>query len=120
MIITSQRKLNFGPADQPVMDRRLTTYQFKSLPHPDRNVAAWLRKHPMDCLVWASWTAKQSARFPAEDDVSDEDVEDGGLEEKEKEELRTLYLNEVLDEKDYRVDEESSQLGLEASQDGSG
>ena len=101
------------------MDRRLTTCEFKSLPHPDRNAAAWLRKHKMDCLVWASHTAYQSARFPAEDDPSDEDVEDGVLEEKENEELRNFYFDEVLDERDYRSDEESSQMSFEKSQDNS-
>lgn len=28
MIITSQRKLNFGPADQPAIERQLTIYEF--------------------------------------------------------------------------------------------
>ena len=72
----------------------------------------------MDGLVWVSQTANQSARFLAEDEPSDQDVEDGVLEEKEKKELRTLYLDEVLDERDKRIDEESSHMGLEASHDG--
>ena len=116
MVITSQRRLNFGPADQPAMDRRLTTYHFKSLPHPDKNAAKWLKQHPMDCVLWAAQMASQ----PAEEDPSDEDVKDGGLEEQEKEELRTLCLGEVLDESDCPNVEESSQINVvEASQDGS-
>ncbi|CAH3164677.1 unnamed protein product, partial [Porites evermanni] len=30
MLVTAQRKLDFGPADQPEMDRRLRMYQFKT------------------------------------------------------------------------------------------
>ena len=29
-----QQQLEFGPEDQPVMDRRLRNYAFKSLPNP--------------------------------------------------------------------------------------
>ena len=54
MLITSQRRLKFGPLDQPAMDRRLTTYEFKRLSNPDKNAVAWLKKHAMDCLVWAA------------------------------------------------------------------
>ena len=51
MLVTAQRKLDFGPADQPAMIRRLRTYQFKSLPNLKRKAAAWLKKHTMECLV---------------------------------------------------------------------
>ena len=74
----------------------------------------------MDCLLWAAQMAKQSARLPAEEDPSGEDVNDGGLKVQEKEELRTLCLDEVLDESDWPTVEGSSQINvLEASQDGS-
>jgi len=39
MIITTQRKLDFGPSDQPAMDRRLSTYEFRSLPNPQKSAA---------------------------------------------------------------------------------
>ena len=39
MLITSQRRLNFGPSDQPAMDRRLRTYQFKSLANPRKSAS---------------------------------------------------------------------------------
>ena len=47
--ITSQRKLEFGPADQPSMERRLRTYTFRSLPWP-KKVSNCMRTHPMDCV----------------------------------------------------------------------
>ena len=52
MIINSQQKLDFGPSDQPAMDRRLSTYEFRSLPNPQKIAAKWLRSHPMDCVLW--------------------------------------------------------------------
>lgn len=47
MLITSQRRLNFGPSDQPAMDRRLRTYQFKSLANPRKSASTWLKRYPM-------------------------------------------------------------------------
>lgn len=121
MIITSQRRLNFGPADQPAIDRRLTTYEFTSLPHPDKNAAAWLKQYPMDCLLWAAQMAERSSRFHSDhvEDQSDEDIEDGVLKEEEKEELRKLCLDEVLSESNAPAVEEDSQIEIDASQDGS-
>ncbi|KAJ7394815.1 hypothetical protein OS493_000649 [Desmophyllum pertusum] len=69
MVITSQQRLNFGPFDQPAMDRRLTTYEFRSLLNPQRNAALWLKKHPMDCVIWATEKAKA---FTDEENKSDE------------------------------------------------
>ena len=77
MVITSYRSLNCGLANQPAIDRcLLTTYEFTHLPHPDKNAAVRLKQTPMDCSLWAVQMAKQSARFPAEEDPSVEDVED--------------------------------------------
>ena len=58
MLITSQRKLEFGPADQPAMERRLRTYTFRSLPRPKKKASNWMRTHPMDCVLWAAQKAK--------------------------------------------------------------
>ena len=93
MLITSQRRLKFGPLDQPAMDRRLTTYEFKRLSNPDKNAAAWLKKHAMDCLVWAAEKARECGRFAADQEENDErfHVEGGVLEEPEKE-IRSLCL----------------------------
>ena len=41
MLITSQRKLNFGPADQSAMDRRLRTYS--CLPQPKKKASVWMK-----------------------------------------------------------------------------
>ena len=45
MLLTAQQQLEFGPEDQPAMDRRLRNYAFKSLPNPRKKAAEWLRKH---------------------------------------------------------------------------
>ncbi|KAJ7363623.1 hypothetical protein OS493_009785 [Desmophyllum pertusum] len=122
MVITSQQKLNFGPSDQPAMDRRLTTYEFRSLPNPQRNAATWLKKHPMDCVIWAAEKAKA---FSDEENESDEEqsfVEDGILQEKDKEELRALCLDQVLDKaNDFPTarEDESSQDVTQVTDDDS-
>ena len=94
MIITAQHKLQFGPTHQPAMEKRLRTYVFKALPNPKKNAAAWLKKHAMDCVVWATEKAKDcqgdsEAGENDEDDTCSED-EEGILQDKEKEELRCL------------------------------
>ena len=106
MLITSQRRLNFGPSDQPAMDRRLRTYQFKSLAKPRKSASTWLKKHPMDCLIWATGKAKD-ARHRAPDDDEETEMEmdeersfyeDGILRQSEKEALQVLSLDEEMDE----------------------
>ena len=102
MLVTAQRKLDFGPADQPAMDRRLRTYQFKSLPNPRRKAAAWLKKHAMECVVWAAEKAKtcdddsEDETDTESDDDNDVDDEEGLLKETEKEALRSLSLANPL------------------------
>lgn len=103
MLITAQQKLQFKAEDQPAMDRRLRNYTFKSLAAPKKRAADWLRKHPMECVVWA---AKNARRAEDEDDTSensDEDEvdqemenDDGILPETEKEALRKMVLVNVL------------------------
>ena len=101
MIITSQRKLDFDPSDQPAMDRRLSTYEFRSLPNPQKSAATWLRNHPMDCVLWATEKAKTRRHNDEEDSVETDKeqsfFEDGILQEKEKDELRALCLDEKSD-----------------------
>ena len=102
MLVTAQRTLDFGPADQPAMDRHLCTYQFKSLPNPKRKVAAWLKKHAMECVVWAAEKAKtcdddsEDETDTESDDDNDVDDEEGLLKETEKEALRSLSLANPL------------------------
>ena len=100
MIITAQRKLQFGPTHQPAMEKRLRTYVFKTLPNPKKSAAAWLKKHAMDCVVWATEKAKdcQGDSESDENDKDDTDSEDeeGILQDKEKEELRSLTLASSL------------------------
>lgn len=91
------------------MDRRLRTYQFKSLANPRKSASTWLKKHPMDCLIWATGKAKE-ARHRAPDDDDDEEetetetdeersfYEDGILRQSEKEALQALSLDEEMDE----------------------
>ena len=102
MLITAQHKLQFGPTHQPAMEKRLRTYVFKALPNPKKNAAAWLKKHAMDCVVWATEKAKD-CQGDSEADESDEDGtfsedEEGILQNKEKEELRCLTLASSLAE----------------------
>ena len=97
MLLTAQKKLEFQPKDQPAMDRRLRCYTFKSLPNAKKKAAEWLRKHPMECVVWASKQASTSRDFDESSDSSDEadlesQEEDGILKEEEKDALRTLEL----------------------------
>ena len=109
MLITSQRRLNFGPSDQPAMDRRLRTYQFKSLANPRKSASTWLKKHPMDCLIWATGKAKEARHRAPDDDDEEEETEtetdeersfyeDGILRQSEKEALQALSLDEEMDE----------------------
>ena len=53
--------LNFGPSDQPAMDRRLRQ-KFKSLANPTKRASTWLKKHPMECLIWATEKAQEGKR----------------------------------------------------------
>ena len=81
MLITAQRKLLFNAEDQPAMDRRLRNYTFKSLAAPKKRAADWLRKHPMECVVWA---------------CSENDNDDGTLPQTEREALRKMVLGDVV------------------------
>ena len=89
MLLTAQKKLEFQPEDQPAMDRRLRSYTFKSLPRPRKKAAEWLRRHPMECVVWPSKQASTSSdRDESSDSSDEEDIEsqvDDGI-------LRTLGL----------------------------
>lgn len=102
MLITSQRRLNFGPSDQPTMDRRLSTYQFKSLANPTKRVSTWLKKHPMECLIWVTGKAQEAQHQESEEeDESETDEErasykDDTLQHSEKEALQALSLDEAL------------------------
>ena len=102
MIIIAQHKLQFGPTHQSAMEIRLRTYVFKALPNPKKNAAAWLKKHAMDCVVWATEKAKDchcdsKGDENDENDTCSEDKE-GILQDKEKEELRCLTLASFLPE----------------------
>ena len=97
MLLTAQKKLEFQPEDQPAMDRRLRSYTFKRLPKPRKKAAEWHRRHPMECVVWASKQASTSSDRDQSSDSSDEEdiesqVDDGILKEEEKDALRTLGL----------------------------
>ena len=85
MIITAQHKLQFGPTHQPAMEKRLRTYVFKALPNPKKNAAAWLKKHAMDCVVWATEKAKDCQG----DSEAGENDEDDNAVKMKKESCRT-------------------------------
>ena len=96
MLITAQEKLAFDGPDQAAMDRRMRTYEFQSLKNAKKTAATWLKKHPMDCIVWASRKARpaESEEDNAESDQSE--PEEGILMENEKEDLRSLDLCDLL------------------------
>ena len=100
MIITAQHKLQFGPTHQPAMEKRLRTYVFKTLPNPKKSAAAWLKKHAMDCVVWATEKAKNCQGDSESDENNEDDTdsedEEGFLQDKEKEELRSITLASSL------------------------
>ncbi|KAL9960800.1 hypothetical protein ACROYT_G034302 [Oculina patagonica] len=126
MLITAQQKLQFGTVHQPAMDKRLRTYYFRKLENPKKKAVAWLRKHPMECVVWAAEEAKRCTTDTESDEAdSDEENaqdEEGSLQQKEKEDLRALSLTdppvkETRPGEAEASDEESSAAGTEQSDD---
>lgn len=53
MLLTCQKELVFPKEDQPAMVSRLNIFKFKALPKKDPSAFEWLKKHPVECLVWA-------------------------------------------------------------------
>ncbi|CAH3023600.1 unnamed protein product, partial [Porites evermanni] len=101
MLLTAQTKLHFKPEDQPAMDRRLRNYSFKSLPAPKKSASAWLRRHPIECIVWAAAQARACMTSASEDELSDEEsADDGVLAATDNEQIRALCMDEVLDDRD--------------------
>ena len=102
MLVTAQQELNFGAAHQPAMDRRLRTYHFKSLPHPKKKAAAWLRKNAMECVVWAAEKARCKENSDNDEGSSDsdeesiEESEEGTLKEAEKVAIRAISISIIL------------------------
>ena len=103
MLITSQRKLEFGPADQPAMERRLRTYTFRSLPRPKKKASNWMRTHPMDCVLWEVQKAKEAENEDESKDNSDENTQEeestfaeGVLREEDQKEIRSMSLPVLL------------------------
>ena len=92
MLLTAQHKLELKPEDQPAMDRRLRNYAFKILPNPNKKATEWLLKHPMDCVVWALTKARPSSDREESSDGDLEEDDDGNINDKEKDALRTLAL----------------------------
>ena len=102
MLVTAQQELNFGTAHQPAMDKRLRTYHFKSLPHPKKKAAAWLRKNAMECVVWAAEKARCKENSDNDEGSSDSDEEiieegeEGTLKEAEKVAIRAIPISNPL------------------------
>ena len=100
--MTAQQKLQFKEEDQQGMDRRLRYYFFKRLSSPKKKTAQWLRKHPMECVVWAASKARVDTDEEESSDEDDEDAErntpndEGALLETEKEVLRNVQLTDLL------------------------
>ena len=73
----------------------------------------------MECILWAAAQVSRCAASATEDELSDDgSVEDGILGATEKEELRTLYLDNVLDRRDCPTVEVSARgCALENTRD---
>ena len=122
--MTAQQKLQFKEEDQQAMDRRLRYYFFKTLSNPKKKAAQWLRKHPMECVVWAASKARVDTDEEESSDDDDEDAErntpndEGALLETEKEVLRNVQLTDLLadlranprDEEDTAGDDNGDQI----------
>ena len=129
MLLTAQQKLELRPDDQPAMDRRLRNYIFKSLPNPRKRATEWLRKHPMECVVWASTKARPlSDREESSGDGVEEDpasqIGDVILNHNEKDALQMLALQSDDSTKPLKETdkvpitfEESSEDGLDSDED---
>ena len=128
MLLTAQQQLEFGPEHPPAMDRRLRNYAFKSLPNPRKKAVEWLRKHPMECVVWASNKARPaSVHEESSDGGSGDDeasqIDDGIPNDEEKEALRTLAMAEDCTappeyaEQTLAEDEERSEEDLNSDDD---
>ena len=102
MFLMAQQKLQFKPEDQPALEGRLCNYTFKSLTTPKKRASEWLRKHPMDCIVWAAGKArkpddeKETSAGTEEDQDSQAEHLDGTLPELDKEALRTMCFTDML------------------------
>ncbi|KAK3715631.1 hypothetical protein QZH41_008065 [Actinostola sp. cb2023] len=53
MLVACQEELEFDEGDKEAMDSRLNKYLFRRLPKKHFHAYAWIRKHPMDAIVWA-------------------------------------------------------------------
>ena len=115
MLVTTQHELNFGATHQPAMDRRLCAYNFKSLPHPKKKAAAWLKKNVMECVVWHAERAhckedsENDEGGPDSDEEIAEEGEEGTLKEAEKMTTRAISLSNPLveDSAADKIDEET-------------
>ena len=74
---------------------RYVDIYIKSLPNPKKKAASWLRKHPMDCIVWAAEKARSEGRETnSSDSEADDQAREGILPDSEKEALRSFSLVE--------------------------
>lgn len=86
--------MDFGKEHNAAMDVRLRKFQFKTLKSPPLpGVQKFLKDHAMDCIVWASRTAKTPGDElppPVPGPASEEDL----LDENEKERIRNLTMED--------------------------
>ena len=108
MLIACQKKLKFSDAeDQKAMDARLTVYHFKQLPKKEQSAFEWLRKNPLDCIVWAMRMAKESE--PA---IYEDDDKQGQLTDCDKEKLLLFDFDKATSD-----DEEQEREGPDSAEE---
>ena len=94
MLIACQKELEFpNEEDQKAMDARLNVYHFKQLTQNEKGAFEWLKRNPLDCIVWAMRNAKE----PETAGMDGEDKQ-GQLTDADKEELLVFDLEEATQE----------------------
>lgn len=102
MFITCQNDMDFGDEHNDAMKARLRKFNFKSLTSsPVAGVQAFLKKHAMDCIVWAANMA-----VTPDDELPRPSTETYRGDEPFGEDEKTRIRNLTLDESDKDSDED--------------
>lgn len=103
MLIASQTDMDFGSTvDNDAMDTRLRRYKFKKLPSPEPDAFTWLKKHPVECIIWAMNNAGGNARDSHVQHENGTDGEDANekLTCAEEQELFELNVRSIIESDD--------------------
>ncbi|KAK3729697.1 hypothetical protein QZH41_004572 [Actinostola sp. cb2023] len=103
MLVSCQEELEFDEGDKEAMDSRLNKYLFRRLPKKHFHAYAWIRKHPMDAIVWA--TRKSTTHHSQTDEGETID----GLSKQDQAELFQCSFEDIeIDEDENSVQDTQS------------